>query len=264
MILVVNAGNSVIETGLYNKEVQLAKALFSNHHAQTSHEYSYMLRNFISSEGYNPQKVEGAVIAPVNPTSSSAISCAVFMTCGVTPLYIGPGIRTGLDILLKDPAEMGADLLAVSVAALHKHKPPLIIVLIGATALVLIAINSKGQYLGGSLAPSPRLSLDALCKAAAYLPSMTIETPSRIIGTNTRDALSSGVVYGTAASVRGMVEMMIDKISEKPHNNVTTVITGSVAPAITPYIGIEAEYDASLMLDGLNILYHRNKRKQAI
>ena len=263
MILAVNAGNSIISVGLYEQGRQHAKALFSNcNHLATSHEHSYKLVSFIQSAGCEPASVEGAIISPVNPVSSSTIAEAVRLTCGVTPMQVGPGIRTGLDILLKDPATMGADLVAMSVASLYKHAPPIIVVVIGATALVIFGINGKGQYMGGSIAPSPKLALSALCESAAYLPSMTVEPPARLIGMDTREAVNSGVVYGTAAMVRGMVEMMIDKISEKAHNNrVKVIITGSVAPAIVPYIGIEAECDDDLLLDGLSTLYHRNRRK---
>jgi len=262
MILAVNASNSLAALGLYDKGELRAKAMFSSQdRMSTSHEYSYKLASFLSFEGYAPENVEGAIIAPVNPGSSASIAEAVRLVCGVSPLAVGPGIRTGLEILLKDPTAMGADLVAASVAALEKHKPPIVMVIIGATALVIAAINAKGQYMGGTIAPGPRLALSALCESAAYLPSMVIEQPGKLIGSDTREALSSGLVYGTAAMVRGMVEMIVDKIAGLSHNKVASVvITGSVAPDIVPHIGLKAEFDANLILDGLNILYHRNRR----
>ncbi|MCL2853751.1 MAG: type III pantothenate kinase [Defluviitaleaceae bacterium] len=263
MILAINAGNSIIHAGLYDKDGQCAKALFSSRKFVTSYEHSYKLLSFLQSAGCEASQVKGAIISHVNPISGASIAEAVRMTCGVAPMYVGPGIRTGIDIMLKDPASMGADLVAMSVAALNKHEPPIIVVIIGATVLVKFAINEKGRYMGGTIAPSPQLALSALCESAASLPAMAIEAPVRLIGTDTKEAVSSGVVYGTAAMIRGMVEMMIDKIAERPHNNrVKVIITGSVAPAIMPYIGIEAEQDDDLLLDGLNILYHRNRRKQ--
>ena len=265
MILAVNAGNALISAGLYSKEGQRAKAVFSGEGAATSYEHSYKLRSFIEACGCEPRQVEGAIIAPVNPVSAMAMSEAVRMTFGVTPLQVGAGIRTGLDILLKDPATMGADMVAAAVAALSKYTPPVIIVTVGAIALVISAINGRGQFMGASIAPSPRLALSALCERAAYLPATAIEAPARLIGTDTREAINSGVVYGAAAMIRGMTEMMLDKITDKPHNDhkAKIIITGSVAPAILPYLGMEAELDENLILDGLNFLYHRNRRNQA-
>jgi len=263
VILAVNVGNALISVGLYDKDgKQLAKTLFSSLAHTTSHEYSYKLRCFLRFEGWEPTQIEGAILSPVNPLSSAAVAEAIRLTCGKTPLQVGPGIRTGLDILLKDPASLGADVVAMSVAALHKHKPPLIIVVIGAIAMVFFVTNERGQYVGGAIAPSPRLSLTALSDSAASLPAMAIEAPTRLIGTDTREALNSGIVFGAAAMIKGMVEMMVDKIALPPHNsNVKIVVTGSVAPAIVPYIGIEVEQDADLLLDGLNLLYNRNRRK---
>ncbi|MCL2616706.1 MAG: type III pantothenate kinase, partial [Defluviitaleaceae bacterium] len=253
--------------GLYEKRGKYAKAMLSGCSTATSYEISYKLQSFFQSAGCEPFQVEGAIISPVNPVTSAAVTEAVKMTCGTTPLIVEPGIRTGLDILLKDPAIMGPDLVAASVAALNKFEPPIIVVVIGATALAIVSINEKGQFMGGAIAPSPQLGLSALCASAAYLPASAIEAPTRLIGTDTKECVNSGIVYGTAAMVRGMAEMMIDKIGESVHNNsvsrgkATLVITGSVAPAIVPYLGIEAEHDPNLLLDGLHILYHRNRRK---
>ena len=263
MILAINAGNSIISAGLYDKDGQRAKALFSSDNYATGYEHSLKLRDFLQSAGCEPSQVKGAVISPVNPILSSVVSEAVYMISGVVPMHVAPGIRTGVDILLKDPAAMvGPDLVATAAAALHKHSPPIVVVIIGATALVFYAINAQGKYMGGSIAPSPKLALTALCEKAAYLPAMAIEPPARLIGADTKEAINSGIVYGSAAMIKGMVEMMVDKIAEQPHNNrVKVIFTGSVAPAIVPYIDIEAEQDDNLLLDGLNILYYRNKRK---
>lgn len=263
MILAVNAGNSLVSFGLYEDNILRTKAVFSNYHETTSDENSYRLRSFMQSAGCELSSVKGAIIAPVNLVSSAAVAEAIHATFGIKALQVGPGIRTGLDILLKDSTTLGADIVATSVAALHKHKPPIIVVIVGATALVFFAINERGQYMGGAIAPSPKLALSALCENAAYLPNMPIEAPTRLIGADTREAISSGVVYGAAAMIRGMVGQMVDKISVNPHNDntePTIIITGSVAPAIVPYIGIEAEHDPNLLLDGLNILYHRNRK----
>ena len=263
MVLAVNAGNSLISFGLYEENVLRAKTVFSNYHETTSDENSYRLRSFMQSAGCELSSVKGAIIAPVNLVASAAVAEAIYATFGIKALQIGPGIRTGLDILLKDSTTLGADIVATSVAALYKYTPPIITVIVGATALVFFATNEKGQYIGGAIAPSPKLALSTLCENAAYLPNMPIEAPTRLIGTDTREAISSGVVYGTAAMIRGMVGQMVDKISDNPHNDTvepTIIITGSVAPAIVPYIGIEVEHDQNLFLDGLNILYHRNRK----
>jgi len=271
MILAINAGNALVSMGLYHENRLCAKAVFSNYHETTSDENAYRLRSFVQSAGYELGSVKGAIISPVNLISSAAIAEAVCATFGIKALQIGPGIRTGLDILLKDSTTLGADIVATSVAAIHKYPSPIIVIIVGATALTFSAINERGQFMGGAIAPSPKLALSALCESAAYLPTMPIEAPARIIGADTREAINSGVVYGAAATIRGMAELMVDKITANPHNKgmgssqgnaagAKIIITGSVAPAILPYIGIEVEHDENLLLDGLNILYHRNRK----
>ncbi|MCL2619207.1 MAG: type III pantothenate kinase [Defluviitaleaceae bacterium] len=259
MILAVNAGNVLVSAGVYDRGAQIAKTQIASHRHTTGYEYSYKFESLFRSAGISAAGITGAIVSPVNPICGAAVAQAVRLACGVTPIKVGPGIRTGLDILLKDPGGMGADLVAVSVAALDRYRPPMVIVFIGAAALVIIAINAKGKYLGGSIAPSPGLALSALCKQAAYLPDMGIEQPVKLIGSDSREAISSGVVYGTAAMVRGMVQMVVDKVRELSDNSeVRVVITGSAAPDILPHIGLEAKFDSELLLDGLNLLYRRN------
>lgn len=282
MIIAMNAGNSILRIGAYNDEGELlATAMFSADTNQTSHELSFKVRSFLQAEGISG--VCGCIVSAVNPVMGNIVAGALELAVGIVPRFVGPGIKTGLDILVKDPAQLGADLVAAAVAALDKYRPPLVIVSIGVTAITLSGVNKRGQLLGVAIAPSPRISLEALCQKAAYLPEVALEKPGKIVGTDTKEALLSGIIYGSAS----MIEVMIDKISKFVHNSdrgavaqaalrghasgadevpIKAVFTGSIAPAILPYIsiknhGLEAEpvFCENLLLDGLFLLYRKNR-----
>ena len=172
---------------------------------------------------------------------------------GNTNIVIGPGIKTGLNIKIDNPAQLGADLVVDAVAALAKYPRPIVIFDMG-TATTISVINRAGEMLGGAILPGVRLGLGALSSSAAQLPEISVEAPARVIGTNTVDCMRSGVVFGAAAMLDGMLERIEDELGEA----CTAVATGGMSGEITRFTRRKVLHDPNLLLEGLRILYQKN------
>ena len=172
-------------------------------------------------------------------------------------MIVGPGIKTGLNIQMENPAQIGSDLIVAAVAALSRFKPPLIIVDMG-TATTMTAIDKNGTYVGGCISPGPKLSAESLSTRTAQLPAISLESPKKAIGKNTIDAMRSGVMLGSAC----MVDGMIDRMEEELGGGVTVVATGGIARFVLPMCRRRIEYDRDLLLKGLSILYENNRREK--
>ena len=169
-------------------------------------------------------------------------------------MIVGPGVKTGLNILLDNPGEMGADRVADAVAALAQYPVPLVIVDMG-TATTISVLDDKKRYIGGMILPGVRISLDALTSRASQLSGISIEEPKRLIGRNTVDCMKSCILYGNAAAVDGIV----DRIEEELGQKVTVIATGGMSKKIIPHCKREMIWDGDLLLKGLQIIYDKNK-----
>ena len=253
MILTIDIGNSNIVIGGVEGDEICFEARLRTESTKTSDQYCVDLKILLDVYGIASESIEGAIIASVVPQVLNSFQTAIKKLTGKTSLVVGPGLKTGLNILLENPSQTGADRVVGCVAALREHKPPMIIVDMG-TATNMIVVNSKGIFSGVSIAPGVLLGLTALSKGTALLSQVSLEAPRAVVAKNTADCMRSGVIFGHAC----MVDGMIDRISEEVGENPTVYATGEYAPVIVPYCKHEMIHDEHLVLKGLNIIYKKN------
>lgn len=255
MILTIEIGNSNIVFGCVEEEQILFQGRVNTDRLKTSDQYCIDLKTLLEIYETPLERIEGTIISSVVPQVLNSMQAAVRKLTGKNALVVGPGLKTGLNILLENPAQMGAGLVAADVAALREHKPPLIIVDMG-TATTMSVLDENGAHLGGCVCPGVRLSMDALTKNTSLLPGIQLDQPKKAIGRNTADAMRSGIMMGTAS----MLDGMIDRFQEELGYPCTVVATGGMARFIIPLCRHEIVYDRDLSIKGLAVLYRENSR----
>ena len=256
MILAVDIGNSNLVIGGIQGEEILFEARLRTDATKTSDEYCIDLKMILEVYGVRQEDIEGAIIASVVPQVLNSVKTALKKLALKQILVVGPGLKTGLNIKIENPAQTGADLVVGSVAALREHKPPLIVVDMG-TATTMIVLDESGALIGGSISPGVKISMDALTDRTALLPGLQLDQPKRAIGRNTIDCMRSGIMMGAACMLDGMVERMEAELGCKT----TVLITGGIAKFIAPMCKTPMIYDKDLIIKGLAALYRDNKRK---
>ena len=221
---------------------------------KTELEYAIDLKTVLDIYHIKRTDIEGCIISSVVPQITNVAKLAAEKILKKEALVLGPGVKTGLNILLDNPGEMGADRVADAVAALTYYPVPLVIVDMG-TATTVSVVDEKKRYLGGMILPGVRVSLDALTSRASQLSGISIEEPKRLIGKNTVDCMKSGILYGNAAAVDGI----IDRIEEELGQKVTAIATGGMSKKIIPHCRREIIQDEDLLLKGLLVIYEKNK-----
>lgn len=255
MILAVDIGNSTIVIGGVEDDRLIFEARLRTEATKTADQYCVDLKILLDVNGVPADRIEGAILASVVPQTLNAMGAAIKKLTGKTCMVVGPGLKTGLNILLENPGQMGADLVAAAVAALRTYTPPLIVIDMG-TATTIGVLDRTGAYIGGCVCPGVRLSLDALTEKTALLPGIQLDKPKRVIGRNTADAMRSGVMLGAACMLDGMVARMEAELGDKT----TVVVTGGIAQFIVPLCRTPMRLDKDLVLRGLSILYRENQR----
>ena len=255
MILTVDIGNSNIVLGGVQEETIAFEARLRTEATKTSDQYCVDLKILLDVYKINPEDIEGCIISSVVPQVLNSFQTAIKKLIGKTPLVVGPGIKTGLDIRLENPGQTGADLVVADVAALREHKPPLIVIDMG-TATTMSVLDQNGAHIGGCIIPGVRISLDALTDRTALLPGLQLDQPKRAIGRNTIDAMRSGIMIGTACMLDGMIERMEAELGSKT----TVIATGGIAKFIVPLCKTPIIYDKDLLIKGLVALYRDNKK----
>ena len=255
MILAIDIGNSnivigCIENGVIQNETRIATDL-----VKTSDQYCFDLKNMLSLSDVPVARLEDVIISSVVPPVLNSMRTAVLKLTGKRPFVVGPGIKTGLNILLDNPQQIGSDLIVAAVAALREYKPPLILIDMG-TATTISVINKDRAYLGGCICPGVRISAEALSSRAALLPGIDLDQPRRAIGKNTTDCMRSGIMLGAACMLDGMIERMEQELGERA----TVVATGGIARFVLPMCRREIAYDRNLLLKGLAVLYQMNRK----
>lgn len=255
MILAIDIGNSnivigCIENGVIQNETRIATDL-----VKTSDQYCFDLKNMLSLSDVPVARLEDVIISSVVPPVLNSMRTAVLKLTGKKPFVVGPGIKTGLNILLDNPQQVGSDLIVAAVAALREYKPPLILIDMG-TATTISVINRDRAYLGGCICPGVRISAEALSSRAALLPGIDLDQPRRAIGKNTTDCMRSGIMLGAACMLDGMIERMEQELGERA----TVVATGGIARFVLPMCRREIAYDRNLLLKGLAVLYQMNRK----
>ena len=256
MILAVDIGNSNIVFGGVEKDQILFEARIRTESTKTSDEYCVDLKIILDVYHVKPEDIEGAIIASVVPQVLNSVKTALMKLTGKAPLVVGPGPKTGLNIKIDNPSQVGADLVVGCVAALREHKAPLIVIDMG-TATTMIVVDRNGAFIGGSIIPGVKISMDALSGRTALLPGLQLDAPKHAIGRNTIDCMRSGIMMGTACMLDGMVERMEAELGEKT----TVVLTGGIAKFIAPMCRTEMIYDKDLLIKGLVALYRDNVRR---
>lgn len=255
MILAVDIGNSNIVLGGIREDSICFQAKIRTETTKTSDGYCIDLRILLEVNHVSPEEIEGAIIASVVPQVLNSMKTAIRKLTGKTALVVGPGIRTGLNLAVENPNQTGADIVAGCVAALREHEPPLIVVDMGA-ATTMMVLDSKGTFVGGSISPGVKMSLDALTDRTALLPGLQLDHPKQTIGRNTNDAMRSGIMLGAAAMLDGMCLRMEEELG----CSAKVIATGTMAKFITPLCSRPILYDQDLLLKGLAILYRENAK----
>ena len=256
MILAVDIGNSNIVIGGVEGDDIRFEARIRTEATKTSDEYCIDLKMLLNVYGVNEGEIEGTIIASVVPQVLNSIKTALKKLTGKDSLVVGPGLKTGLNIKIENPAQTGADLVVGSVAALREHKPPLIVVDMG-TATTMTVLDQSGALVGGCICPGVKISMEALTDRTALLPGLQLDRPKKAIGRNTIDCMRSGIMMGSACMLDGMVERMEGELGCKT----TVVATGGIAKFIIPMCRTPMIYDKDLLLKGLVALYRENAKR---
>jgi type III pantothenate kinase len=254
MLLAVDVGNTNIVYGLFEGETLVHQFRVESARGRTSDEYAVQLHSLLAMHGIDPKAVAAAIIACVVPSLTEPMMQLVKRGFGRDALVVGPGIRTGMAILIENPREVGADRIADAVAGFDKAKGGVVVVDFG-TSTNFDCVTPKGEYLGGVLAPGLQISADALFTRAAKLSRVEIAKPPKVVGKSTVHAMQSGIVYGYVGLVDGLVERILAEVGFP----CAVIATGGLSSLIAPLSKTIGEVDDHLTLTGLRILYERNR-----
>jgi len=254
MLLVMDVGNTNTALGVFDGERLVTHWRLTTERARTVDEYGVHARTLFAFAGLDFQAIDAVAIASVVPQLDHTLRRMTEVYFSLTPLFIDNTTDTGLTILYDPPSDVGADRLVDAVAAVSKYGAPCIVVDFG-TATNFEVIDEGGRYLGGVITPGISISTDALFARAARLPRVAIERPQRVIGTSTLSAIQSGLYYGYAGLVDGILRRMIEELGRSPR----VVATGGLAPLIATASDLIEVVDQTLTLDGLRLVYERNR-----
>ncbi len=254
MLLALDVGNTNIVLGCFDGDTILFRERVSTNQQATDLEYATRIRMALDMYQIERTQITEAIISSVVPSVTNTLRQAVEKYLGCTPMIVGPGIKTGLSIVIDNPAQLGSDLVVDAVAGIHEYPVPLIIIDMG-TATTFSLIDAKKRYLGGVIMTGMAVSTEALVNRTSQLPRIAFEAPKHVIGTNTIDCMKSGVMYATASALDGMIERIEEEIGEK----CTVVATGGLASVVTPLCKKEIILDDALLLKGLHIIYEKNR-----
>jgi len=254
MLLAIDIGNSNITLGGFDAEVLRFVSRLSTDCAATADEYAIRILAALSLHNLRPNTITDIIIASVVPPINAAMRNAITSVFHTEPIFVEPGIKTGLGIQCDMPSSVGADLICACVAANALYGRPALIIDIG-TATKMMLTNENGAFIGVSIMPGIAMGAAALASGTAQLPNVSLEKPSSIIAKNTADCIRSGVVFGHASMIDGMV----DRVFEEVQRELPICVTGGYAPLVYPHCRHAMIEDAHLILKGLRLIHRKNK-----
>lgn len=254
MLLVIDVGNTNTVLGVFDGNRLAADWRLETKQRQTADEYGILARNLFALAEMEVSRIQHIVIASVVPPLNSVLEQMAVKYFRLKPLFVEPGVKTGMPVLYDSPADVGADRIVNAVAAYDRYGGPAIVVDFG-TATTFDAISAKGEYLGGVIAPGPGISAEALFTRTARLPRVEIKSPARVIGTSTVTSIQSGLYYGYIGMIDGILERMLHELGAKTK----IIATGGYASLFGKGSGRIQHIDANLTLEGLRLIYEKNK-----
>lgn len=256
MLLCANIGNFNIRVAAYEDDHQLFRSQLRTDPMKTSDEYAIGLKNLLSLYGLGTEQLSGAIISCVHPAMLSCLKDAILLLRDVRVLTVGPGLKTGLNIKIDNPAQLGADIVATAAAVRAKYPAPAVIINFD-TAISMMGMDAQGAIIGGCITPGVKLSLEALTTHAAQLPQIDLEqVPRSVVGTNTVSSMEAGLILGNACMIDGMVDRFAETLGAEP----TVVATGDFCKNIARHCRHTIHCEEDLICDGLALIWHRNTK----
>ena len=253
MLIAVDVGNTQTVMGLYDGDELVDRWRLSTDPDRTADEYKLLVAGLLRQDGHALEEVHGAALSSVVPTAKLALTAVAEEVIDGTVVVVGPGVRTGMAINIDNPREVGADRVVNSVAASHRYGTPVVSVDFGTSTNVDV-VDATGAYIGGVIAPGLEVSQDALIARTAALRRVETTPPGSAIGKNTVEAIQSGLVFGHAGLVDGVVGRILDELDAEA----AVVATGGLASTIVPHCRMVSSVDEDLTLDGLRLIYEMN------
>lgn len=254
MILTIDIGNSNITLGGFDSDELRFICRLSTDCAATEDEYAFRILSVLRLHAVQHTDITDVIVSSVVPPINTAIKRAVEFLFQTTPLFVGPGMKTGLGIQCDMPSSVGADLICACVGANAEYGNPVLIVDIG-TATKMMVVNKNNAFIGATIMPGVYMGANALAERTAQLPNVDLRQPNCVIAKNTVDCIQSGIIYGHAS----MIDGMIDRVMEEFGQALTVCVTGGLASLILPHCRHDMILDEHLILKGLHIIYQKNK-----
>lgn len=255
MILAIDIGNTNIVIGCIEERKCVFVERLSTVRTKTELEYAIDIKSVLDIYHIRRDDLDGGIISSVVPEITTVAKLAVVKILKKEPLVVGAGIKTGLNIRIDNPAQLGSDLVVDSVAALAEYPAPMLIFDLG-TANTVCVIDKNKNYIGGMIYPGIGVSLESLTAHASQLGGIGLEPPEHIIGKNTVECMKSGTLYSAAASIDGLIDRLCDELE----GDVTVIATGGLAKKVVPYCRRKIILDDDLLLKGLAVIYRKNKK----
>ncbi len=254
MVLAIDIGNTHILLGCFEDRKVLFTELLATNKTSTDLEYAALIKSALEFNGAGFDSIDGAIISSVVPQVTGTIKSAVERFSSVSPLVVGPGVKTGLKIKIDNPAQLGSDLVVSAVAGIKEYGVPQINIYMG-TATAFSLIDSEKNFCGTSIGAGMGIEAEALSSKTSQLPNIAFETPKKVIGTNTVDSMKSGLIYQNAALIDGM----IDRIEEEYGGKCVLTATGRYASLVAPLCRHKIVVDKDMLLKGLIEVYYKNR-----
>lgn len=256
MLLAVDIGNTNIVFGCVdeNDNIAVFERISTNHNA-TAAEYASLIKNILEMNDFRCSDIDDAIMSSVVPSVTNTVKEAIRKLFGVDVMIVGPGVKTGLNILIDNPRQLGSDQAVDAVAAINQYPVPLIVIDMG-TATTISVVDKNKNYLGGLIMTGMGVAADALIQRTAQLPKIDFERPASVIGRNTIDCMKSGALYSNACAIDGIIQHIEEELGEP----CTAVATGGLAPVVIPLCRRKIHVNSDLLISGLAIIYRKNKK----